>query len=62
VCVAVVATGAVGVKDNLFKSGSSSDLRRRGEVALPPGIPLGEVGLDDWGEMCGGRAGSGMRI
>jgi hypothetical protein len=43
VVVAVVATGAAGVKDSLFKSGSSSDLRRRGD----PPRPDGEVGLDD---------------
>ncbi len=38
---------AVGVKDSLFRSGSSSDFRRRGE----PGLPDGDAGFDDWA-MC----------
>lgn len=44
--MAVVGTGAAGVKDSLFRSGSSSDLRRRGEVDRPES-PEGEVGLED---------------
>lgn len=48
VVVAVVATTAAGVNDSLFKSGSSSDFRRRGD----PPRPEGEVGWDELGEMC----------
>jgi hypothetical protein len=55
--VAVVATGAAGVNESLFRSGSSSDLRRLGE----PARPEGEVGLDDCGEMWAGREGMGRR-
>ena len=55
--VAVVATGAAGVKDNLFRSGSSSDFRRRGE----PPLPDGDVGCDELGETCVGREGIGRR-
>ena len=53
-CVARVVTGAAGVKLSLFKSGSSSDFRRRG---LPVRPPDGEVGLEELGDMwvrCGG--------
>lgn len=46
-CVASVVTGAAGVKDSLFKSGSSSDFRRRGEPARPP---FGDVGFEELGE------------
>lgn len=60
VCVAVVGTGAAGVKESLLRSGSSRDLRLRGEPDLPF-CPLGEVGLEFWGEICGGREGSGIR-
>lgn len=47
VCVAVVGTGAAGVKESLFKSGSSRLLRRRGELARPDG----EAGLEVDGEI-----------
>lgn len=57
VVVAVTGTGAAGVKDNLFKSGNSSDFLLRGE----PPRPEGDVGLDDWGEIWVGREGIGRR-
>jgi len=48
VLVAVVGIGAAGVNESLLRSGSSSDLRRRGE----PGRPVdGDVGFEDWGEI-----------
>ena len=58
VCVAVVGIGAAGVKDSLLRSGSSRDLRRRGELDR---APEGEVGLDDCGDTCTGRWGMGRR-
>lgn len=58
-CVAVVGTGAAGVKDSLFRSGSSSDLRRRGEL---PRVPEGEAGFELDGERLPAlRAGMGSR-
>lgn len=48
VCVAVVGTGAAGVKESLFRSGSSRLFRRRGELPRPDG----EAGLEEGvGEM-----------
>lgn len=55
--VAVVGTGAAGVNDSLLRSGSSSDLRLRGDPGRPP---EGEVGLDVCGETCP-RWGMGRR-
>ena len=56
--VAVVGTGAAGVKDSLLRSGSSSDFRRRGELGR---WAEGEVGLDVCGDIWAGRWGMGRR-
>jgi hypothetical protein len=61
VVVAVVATGAAGVKANLLRSGSSSDFRRRGDPGALRGFPDGDEGLEGLGEICVGRAGMGKR-
>lgn len=56
----MVATGAAGVKDNLLRSGSSSDFRRRGEPDALRALPDGEVGLESC-ENWEGRDGIGRR-